>query len=155
VPEQVIKAQSDVQADQQTLDAAQKLLENRRKLLDQGALARKLVDDAEVAYAQAKSQLDAAREHLRTLQSVGKEEQVKTAQAQVETARGHLQSAEAQASYSEVHSPISGVVADRPLYAGEMASAGAPLVTVMDISRVVARVNVPQAQAAGIKLGQP
>ena len=154
IPEQVIKAQTDVQADQQVLDAAQRVLDSRKKLLEQGAIARKLVDDAEVSYAQAKGQLEAAKEHLKSLQSVGKEELVKSAQAQVEAARGHLQSAEAQVSYSEVRSPISGVIADRPLYAGEMASAGAPLLTVMDISRVVARVNVPQAQAGAIKLGQ-
>ena len=155
VPEEVTKAEADVQSAQQTLDAAQKLLENRQKLFEQGALARKLVDDAQVSYAQAKSQLETAQAHLRVLQNVGKEEQIKTAQAQVEAARGHLQSAEAQVTYSEVRSPISGVVADRPLYAGEMASAGTPLLTVMDISRVVARVNVPQSQAATVKVGQP
>ena len=155
VPEQVIKAETDVRSAQQTLDAAQKLLESRQKLLEQGALARKLVDDAQVTYAQAKSQLETAQEHLRALQSVGKEEQLKTAQAQVEAARGHLQSTEAQVSYSEVRSPINGVIADRPIYAGEMASAGAPLLTIMDISRVVARVNVPQAQATAVKVGQP
>lgn len=154
IPEQVIKAQTDVQSDQQTLDAAQRVLDSRKKLLEQGAIARKLVDDAEVSYAQAKGQLEAAKEHLKSLQSVGKEELVKSAQAQVEAARGHLQSAEAQVSYSEVRSPISGVISDRPLYAGEMASAGQPLVTVMDISRVIARVNVPQAQAGALKLGQ-
>jgi len=155
IPEQTIKAQTDVQADQQALDAAQKLLDSRQKLFQQGALARKLVDDAQVSYSQAKSQLEAAQEHLRALQSVGGEEQIKTAQAQVEAARGHLQSAEAQVGYSEVRSPIGGVVADRPLYAGEMASAGTPLVTVMDISSVVARVNVPQSQATDVKTGQP
>ena len=48
----------------------------------------------------------------------------------------------------EIRSPIGGVIADRPLYAGEMATPGTPLLTVMDISRVVARVNVPQSQAA-------
>jgi RND family efflux transporter MFP subunit len=36
-----------------------------------------------------------------------------------------------------------------------MANPGAPLVTVMDISAVVARVNVPIAQASAIKVGQP
>ena len=155
IPEQVVKAQTDVQSAQQAADAAQKLLENRRNLLKEGALARKLVDDAEVAYAQAKSLLEAAQEHLRDLQSVGKLEQVKTAQAQVEAARGHLQSAEAQVGYSEVRSPISGIIADRPLYAGEMASAGTPLLTVMDISSIVARVNVPQTQATTVRIGQP
>src|SRR5262249_23525626 len=44
--------------------------------------------------------------------------------------------------------------ADRPLYAGEMASPGSPLVVVMDISRVVARVNIPQAQGSLVKNGQ-
>jgi RND family efflux transporter MFP subunit len=47
------------------------------------------------------------------------------------------------------------VVSDRPLYAGEMASPGTPLVTVMDISRVVARVSVPQSQAGTVKVGHP
>jgi HlyD family secretion protein len=155
VPEEVTKAEADVQSAQQTLDAAQKLLENRQKLLAEGALARKLVDDAQVSYAQAKSQLETAQAHLRVLQSVGKEEQVKTAQAQVEAARGHLQSAEAQVGYSEVRSPINGMVADRPLNVGEMASAGSPLLTIVDISRVVARVNVPQGEATTVKVGQP
>src|SRR5581483_12325009 len=136
------------------LDAAQRVLESRKKLLEQGAIARKLVDDAQVTYAQAKGQVEAAKEHLKALQSVGKQEQVKGAQAQVEAARGHLQGAEAQVGYSEVRSPISGVIADRPLYPGEMANTGSPLLTVMDISRVIARVNVPQAQASAIKVGQ-
>jgi multidrug resistance efflux pump len=62
----------------------------------------------------------------------------------VDAARSHLQSSQAQLSYSQIVSPISGVIADRPLYAGEMATPGSPLVTVMDISRVVARANVPR-----------
>ena len=39
--------------------------------------------------------------------------------------------------------------------AGEMASAGAPLLTVVDISRVVARTNVPLEQAGYVKTGAP
>jgi len=154
VPEQVAKAKTDIASAQQAADAARVLLENRRNLLKEGALARKMVDEAELAYAQAKTQLEAAQEHLRALDGAGKEEQIKGAQAQVETARGQLQGAEAQVAYSEVRSPISGVVADRPVYAGEMASTGTPLLTIMDTSRVVARVNVPQSQSTAVKVGQ-
>jgi HlyD family secretion protein len=46
------------------------------------------------------------------------------------------------------------VIADRPLYAGDIAVAGSPMLVVMDVSRVVARVNVPTADAAGVKVGQ-
>jgi multidrug resistance efflux pump len=70
VPEEVSKAQADVQAAKQTADAAQKLLDNREKLMREGALARKLVDDAQVAYAQAKSTYETAQSHLKALQSV-------------------------------------------------------------------------------------
>jgi len=155
VPEAVMKAQTDVDAARQTEDAAKRLLDNRQKLFEQGALARKLVDDAQVAYAQAHSQFLSAQEHLRALQSVGKQEQIAGAAAQVEAARGHLQNAQAQVEYTQIRSPITGVIADRPLYAGEVPAPGSPLLTVMDISRVVARVNVPQAQAALVKVGNP
>ena len=155
VPEAIVKAQTDVDIAQQTEDAAKKLVDNREKLFQQGALARKLVDDAQVAYAQAHGALLSSQEHLHALQSVGKQEQIKTATSQVEAARSHLQSSQAQVSYSRIVSPIAGVIADRPLYAGEMATPGSPLVTVMDISKVIARANVPQNQSASVKVGQP
>ena len=87
VPEQVTKAETDVAAAREALDAAQKLLESRQQLLKEGATARKTVDEAQVAYAQAKSQFDTADQHLKALQSVGKQEQIKSAAAQVEAAK--------------------------------------------------------------------
>jgi len=155
LPESTVKAQTDVQSAQQQVDAAQKLLESRRNLFQQGALARRLVDEAEVQYATAKAALDTAREHLRAQQSVGNQEQVRAAQGQLEAARGQYQSAEAQVAYSEVRSPLTGVIADRPVFPGDLASTGQPLFTIMDIGRIVARANVPQAQATAIKVGNP
>lgn len=155
VPESIVKAKTDVTSAQQQLDAAQKILESRRNLYQQGALARRMVDEAQVQYAAAEAALATAQEHLRAQQAVGNQEQVRAAQAQVESARGQYQSAEAQVAYSEVRSPLGGVVADRPLFPGDMASAGQPLFVIMDISRIVARANVPQAQATAVRVGQP
>ena len=153
VPESVTKATTDVQSAQQQLEASQKLFESRQNLFKEGALARRLVDEAQVAYAQAKAQYEAAQEHLRALQSVGKEEQIRGAKAQVEAAQGQYRSAEAQVSYTRIIAPISGIIADRPLYEGEMANPGTPLITIVDTSRVVARANVPQNDASSVKLG--
>jgi RND family efflux transporter MFP subunit len=50
---------------------------------------------------------------------------------------------------------MDGVVADRPLYPGEMVAAGTPLLTVMDISQVIARAHIPQPEAALLKAGDP
>ncbi|MBZ5607594.1 MAG: efflux RND transporter periplasmic adaptor subunit [Acidobacteriia bacterium] len=154
VPDAVVKAQTDLDAAREARDAARKVLDSRQQLFKEGALPGRQVDESQLAYAQAANQFQAAAEHLRTLQSVSKEEQLKGAAAQVEAAKAHYQSQEAQVAYSRIVSPISGVIADRPLYAGEMASPGAPLLTVMDLSRVVARLNVPQAEATLVKVGQ-
>ena len=153
VPEDTNKAQQDVDAAKEALEAARKLYESRKQLFEQGALARRLVDEANVAYAQAKSQYEVAQKHLQAVENVSRHEQVKNAAAQVESAKARYEAAQAQLSYSEIRSPISGVVTDRPLYAGEMASAGTPLMTVMDTSRVIARANVPVSQAAFLKVG--
>jgi len=155
VPEAVVKAQTDVDADRQAMDAAKKVFDSREQLFKQGALAQRQVDEALVSYTQAKAGFDSAQEHLRVLQAVAKEEQIKTASSQVDAAKAHHQSLEAQLSYARILSPIGGVVADRPLYAGEMATPGTPLLVVMDISRVVARVSVPQSQAGTVKVGHP
>jgi HlyD family secretion protein len=154
VPESVTKAETDVTAFQQTLSAAKALLDSREDLYKQGAMPRRQVDEARVAWANANSQYLAGQEHLRVLQAVAKEEQIKSAAAQVDTAKARHQTLEAQLGYSQIYSPISGVIADRPFYAGEMAQPGTPLLIVMDVSTVVARVNVPISQASAIKVGQ-
>src|SRR5262249_52222959 len=68
-------------------------------------------------------------------------------------ARGKNDTAQAQLAYSRITSPIDGVVTDLPLYPGEMAAAGAPIVTVMDVSKVIARVHVSQADATEMRVG--
>jgi len=73
VPEEITKAQADVDAARQSLDAAKKLLDSRQQLLTEGALPRKSVDEAQVAYTQAKGQFDTAQQHLQALQNVGKQ----------------------------------------------------------------------------------
>jgi HlyD family secretion protein len=155
LPEAVVKANTDVQSAQEAADAARKVLESRQKLLQEGALARKLVDDAAVQYAAANAQLTTAKEHLRALETAGTKAQIDIAKGQVETAQGQYRSAEAQVAYSEIRSPGTGVVADRPLYPGDMAAAGTPLFVVINLSRVVARVNVPASESTTLKVGQP
>lgn len=154
IPEAVVKAQTDVASDKEQLDASQRLYDSRVKLLEQGALARKSVDEAAVQLAQAKAQYETAQEHLRTLQAAGKRAQIDAAKAQVDSASAQYRSSEAQVAYSEVRSLGTGIVSDRPLYPGDIATQGSPLFVVMDISRVVARLNVPQNEASTIKAGQ-
>jgi multidrug efflux pump subunit AcrA (membrane-fusion protein) len=154
VPEDRTKAEADLVAAQQAFDVAKKIYESRVDLVKQGALAQKMAEDAQVAMVQAQSQLDTARKHLQALTEVSAAQQVKGAQDQVNAAKAHYDSTTVQLSYSDIRSPINGIVADRPVYPGEMASSGMPLISIVDISRVVARANIPINQAAPIKVGK-
>ncbi len=155
MPDELTKAKSDVQSAREALDAAKRMYDNRVTLLQQGAVAKKLVDDAKVALVQAQSLYDTSNQHLNSLQTVGRTEQLKSAQAQRDAAKAHYESAAAQVSYAQVQSPIAGVVSDRPLNVGEMAAAGSPVLSVVDISRVVARANISVHEAAAIHVGRP
>ena len=155
VPEDRTKAQADVQAATQTLDAAKKLYDNRVGLQKEGALAQKLVDDAKVAMVQAQSQLATAQRHLEALNQVSQRESIRGSEAAMNAAKAHYDNAEAQLSYAQIRSPIAGIVADRSVYPGEMPASGTPLVSIVDISRIVARANVPVKEASAIKVGRP
>jgi len=47
------------------------------------------------------------------------------------------------------------VVTDRPVYPGETAPSGSAILTVMDLSQVIARAHVSQLEAAQLKVGDP
>jgi multidrug efflux pump subunit AcrA (membrane-fusion protein) len=153
LPDEIAKSQSDVQAGKELVDVAQKLYESRKKLFDDGALPRKQLDEAQVSLVQVRNQYEIARKHLDSLQQAGKEAQTKAAQAQIEAAKGQHEAAQAQLEYSKIISPIDGVVADRPFYAGEIAGAGMPMLTIVDISSVIARASVPVGDLSFIKVG--
>jgi len=153
LPEEIQKAQGDTQAAKVALEAEQKLYDSRQDLYKQGALPRKDLDQAAVALTQAKNQYELAQRHLDALMAVSKQQELKSAAGQLQSAKGKYLGAAAQLSYSEIRSPINGVVTDRSLYPGEMAAAGTPLLTVMDTSSVIARAHIPQDQAVLLKLG--
>src|SRR5712691_1569201 len=153
LPEEIQKAQGDTQAAKVALEAEQKLYDSRQDLYKQGALPRKDLDQAAVDLTNARNQYELAQRHLDALMAVSKQQELKSAAGQLQSAKGKYLGAAAQLSYSEIRSPINGVVTDRSLYPGEMAAAGTPLLTVMDTSSVIARAHIPQDQAALLKLG--
>ncbi|HTD43042.1 MAG TPA: efflux RND transporter periplasmic adaptor subunit [Bryobacteraceae bacterium] len=155
VPEDKTKAQTDVETAKQVLDAAKKVYDSRVALQKEGALAQKLVDDAKVAVVQAQAQFDTAQRHLEALNQVSQRESIRGAQAQINAAKAHYENSAVQLSYAQIHSPIAGVVSDRLVYPGEMPPSGGPILSIVDISQVVARANVPVKEATSIRVGRP
>lgn len=153
LPQQIQKAELDAAAAKSAFEAAQKVFDSRKDLFQQGAIPRRDLDTAEVALAQARSQNEQAQKQLADLQRMGKDQLLRAAKGTKESAEGHYRAAAAQLSYSEIRSPIDGVVTDRPLYVGDLATANQPILTVMDISSLVAKAHIPQTDAAQLRIG--
>jgi len=153
LPADIQKAQLDMDAAKRMYDAEEKVYNSRQELFKEGALPRKDLDQSGVDFTNAKNQYEIAQKHLDAMMAVEKQQTLKSAAGQLTSAKGKYQGAAAQLGYSEIHSPINGVIADRPLYPGEMAAVGTPLLTVMDISQVIAKAHIPQPEAAALKVG--
>jgi HlyD family secretion protein len=155
IPQELQKAELDAVAAKAAFDAQQKIYDSRKELFQQGAIPQREVDSAGVALAQARSMNEVAQRHLMDLKRLGQAQAVKSARGSRLSAEGQMRSAEALLSYSEIRSPIDGVVTDRPLYAGDLATANQPILTVMNLSRLIAKAHIPQSEASALKVGNP
>ena len=153
LPQQIQKAELDAASAKAAFDAQQRIYDSRKELLQQGAIPRRDFEAAEVALAQARSQNEQAQRQLADLRRLGKEQLLKSAQGTKESAEGHYRGAAALLSYSLIKSPIDGVVTDRPLYEGDLATANQPILTVMNLSSLIGKAHIPQAEAAQLKVG--
>ncbi len=78
----------------------------------------------------------------------------KVAQAQVRRIKETVSRIDVQLSYTRIKSPVAGVIADRFVDPGDLASPGKPLLTVYDPEDLELQANIPETIAHGVLLGQ-
>jgi HlyD family secretion protein len=153
VPEDTVKAQLDLTQATANLNLAQSVVDSRTQLFSEGAIPGRDLDTAKAALVQAQAAHEIAKQHLEAVQKISHKAALESAEGQLTSAKGKYLGAQAQLSYTEIRSPISGVVTDRPLFAGETAAAGSPVITVMDTSALLAKLHLSQLQAQQLSLG--
>ncbi len=116
-----------------TLENARVNLERVKELHNQGVVSDKDLEMAQMAFDQANSGLADA--------------QVKQAEASLDLIKNQLQN-------FTLTAPISGMVASRTIDPGEMVMPGGPVITLVDISRVVVECSVPEGEVNRIKTGE-
>ncbi len=153
VPEDTVKAELDLTQATANLNLAQSIVDSRTQLFSEGAIPGRDLDTAKAALVQAKAAHEIAQQHLEAVQKISHKAALESAEGQLTSAKGKYLGAQAQLSYTEIRSPISGVVTDRPLFAGETAAAGTPVITVMDTSALLAKLHLSQLQAQQLSVG--
>ena len=118
VPEEQTRARLDVEQAKATLDLDNSIAAARKQLLAEGAIPGRDYDTARATAQQAQAAYDLAKQKYESLQKVGTSASLQSAKGQLESAKGKYLGAEAQLSYTNVRTPIAGVVTDRPLIPG-------------------------------------
>jgi len=148
------RARSELAAKEAALALAQKIYDRRSDLYRQGAISGRELQTSEADRAQAKANYHVARLNLDVLEHHTSSNDLTIAESKVAQSRARRALADAELGFAELKSPMKGTITEQFMYPGDMAKPDLPLFTVVDLSVAVARVQVPESQAAQIARGQ-
>lgn len=129
IRDQYLSAQSALQAAQASSELSKSDLSRDQRLADAGALAQRQLE----ATRRASLQADAA----------------------YADARSRFATAQLNLHRTEIRAPFTGIVATRPVRAGDVVASGNILVSVVDPSSLRLEAQVPVDQLTAIKVGTP
>ncbi len=147
------EAAAQVREAEAVLENARIERDRRAGMLSLGAVTKTELDAADREFNVAKARVEAMKEHLALVENDVRPEDVRRAEVAVDLAKAQLVEAQAMLTKTLIHSPIAGVVLRRHKRTGESATAGTPILTVGDTSRMNVRVEVDETDVARVALG--
>jgi HlyD family secretion protein len=145
----------------QQLDAAEAALRTAESARDAAnqrlALAREGARRQDIAEAEAR--VETAQAGVNVAEAARKDVEVQraalqSAHAREKELRAQLEAAKTQLSYTEIRSPLDGVVLTRNVEPGEFVSPGTPVITLANVDDLWMNIYIPETQTGLVKLGQ-
>ena len=153
-------AQAQAQLDHQQADTSRIVA-----LAQQGIMSQQASDEASTSLQAAKAAVETARENVAAAEAALRQARahematevaartVDSTRSEVESARALADQASVQLGYAQVFAPVSGKVNVRAARQGEVVTAGAAIVTIMDLTQTWIYAPLPETQADAVQLG--
>ena len=138
---------------QQQISHAQRERQRLARLVQDGAVARKLLDDINDQISLLQRQLEATRDQFRST-NASLADQVKGFQAQMKGVEAQQRQLERQIQNATIVAPKSGVMLEQLVKAGEFVGVGKPLFKLAQMDHLYLRAYVTSAQLKSVMLGQ-
>ena len=170
--DQIQQAQAALSAAIAQVGEARAALENARitfertqKLSSEGVAPAQQLDQTRTSYDGAKAQLDAAEKRVEVQraalavsnanaeQVAVQQNRVRTAERQREAATAQRKIADVRLSYSEVRTPVDGVVDVRAAREGEVVNPGQAIITVINPDDLWIRADIEETYIDRVRLG--
>jgi RND family efflux transporter MFP subunit len=114
---------------------------------------KKQRDFAQADFVQAEIEFNRTKELLSA--SVATDQQMTSARANYDRTKSALERMNVLLSYAQIVSPIDGIVTDRRIEAGDLASPGEVLLSVYDTQHMRIVAPIPIRLAGNLKIGEP
>ena len=138
---------------QQQISHAQRERQRFARLVQDGAVARKLLDDINDQISLLQRQLEATRDQFRS-SNASLADQIKGFQAQMKGVEAQQRQLERQIQNATIVAPKSGVMLEQLVKAGEFVGVGKPLFKLAQMDHIYLRAYVTSAQLKSVMLGQ-
>jgi multidrug resistance efflux pump len=167
-----VNAEAQVAAAQASLAQAQAQFDHQQAdtsrivaLAQQGIMSQQAKDDAATSLQASKAAVETARENVAAAEAALRQARahelaadvaartVDSSRGEMESARALADQAKVQLGYAQVFAPVSGKVNVRAARQGEVVTAGAAIVTIMDLTQTWVYAPLPETQADAVQLG--
>jgi len=138
-----------------TKDGLEAKLNNLYAQRAQPQAMRTTADEALNAQAQVDAQVELAQVQVEAMESGATPEQLAAIEARVAQAQTGLDALLQQRQMLALTAPINGIVLDVTMLPGEVAAAGATLLTIADLNELTLTVYVPQNRLGQVYIDQP
>jgi HlyD family secretion protein len=152
--QEIAQARAAMAAATSRLEDARRELERARTLFDGGANSREALDRAQTAEQVAAAQLDQAKEQVDVLEAGSRPERIAGARAALEQAEATARQIEIGLENASLDAPFDGIVTVRHREPGEIVSAGAPVITIMNPADRWVRIYVSETSIGDVAIGQ-
>jgi HlyD family secretion protein len=159
LPAEVARAEANLKSARDTLADAEKNYKRFEELFSKGVASEQERDTLKLRYDVAKSRFAESESMLKLAQGNlaridAARDDIATANAQIDVARAAMDQAAIQLDYTQLKSPLDGMVTSRNVEPGETVTAGRELITISDLKRVDLKIFIEQTQIGKVTPGQ-
>jgi len=159
LPTEVVRARANVKSVQDTLKDAEKNYQRFEDLFRKGVITEKERDTMKLNFDVARSKLTESESVLKLAEGNltkidAVKEDIDVAAAQINSVSALLNQAAIQLDYTQLKSPMDGVVTSRNIEPGESVNSGREVLTVSDLARVDLKIFVDETEIGKVKPGQ-
>ena len=159
LPTEVVRARANVKSVQDTLQDTEKNYQRFEDLFRKGVITGKERDTMKLNYdvannklIESESVLKLAEGNLTKIDAV--KQDIEVAAAQINSVNALLNQASIQLDYTQLKSPLDGVVTSRNIEPGESVNPGREVITVSDLARVDLKIFVDETEIGKVRPGQ-